>query len=388
MGERVVGERSLGSDASADDLGHDVRVGDVDPLERGHDGQLGAAERRRDRRQPDVIPALGRDLVEVPPQGSEGALTAGRGVVGLGRGALAVPWPPHRRFESGIPQSIGKLATDRDRDLHEIHAGVEGPTSRAQRRLDVRIGKGHADPRPRRVAEDVEQLAPRGAVGVDPVDGGRRQAPGLLLGDRPPVRFAEELRLHPEIDRPRRDVEREALRLEVVFHERHRERQEQAAAQAAAAAGEVAVHDRPGERPSRGVEAADTAQAQQRPLAADRRRRPSARGPGAGQRLGSLGEPIERPERRGCSRHRAFSCRSVRRVSCVDSALTRPPRDSPAPVHHADRGRREGLSMALGAPGLCNQLADALGEPADVERLALEVVAAGVESLAPNLGLD
>ena len=44
--------------------------------------------------------------------------------------------------------------------------------------------------------------------------------------------------------------------------------------------------------------------------------------------------------------------------------------------------------MALGAPGLCNQLADPLGEPADVERLALEVVTAGVQSLASNLGLD
>ena len=149
--------------------------------------------------------------------------------------------------------------------------------------------------------------------------GGRRQPSGLLLGDGPAVRFAEELRLHPEIDRARRDVEREALRLEVVLHERHRERQEQPAPEATAATGEVAVDDRPGQRPARRIEAAHAAQAQERPLAADGRRRPGPRGPGAGQRLGPFREAIERPERRGRSAHRRPLDRSERRVSGVDA---------------------------------------------------------------------
>ena len=43
--------------------------------------------------------------------------------------------------------------------------------------------------------------------------------------------------------------------------------------------------------------------------------------------------------------------------------------------------------MALGAPALRDQLADAVGERANVERLALEVVAAGLDRLAANLRL-
>jgi hypothetical protein len=44
--------------------------------------------------------------------------------------------------------------------------------------------------------------------------------------------------------------------------------------------------------------------------------------------------------------------------------------------------------MALGAPVPRDQLADAVGERANVEWLALEVVAAGLDCLAPDLRLN
>ena len=77
------------------------------------------------------------------------------------------------------------------------------------------------------------------------------------LHARPSVRLTQKGRLEPEVDCAGRDIEGEALRVEVVLGERHRERQGDPAAEPPGTAAEIAIDDRPGERSTGGVEAAD-----------------------------------------------------------------------------------------------------------------------------------
>ena len=155
------------------------------------------------------------------------------------------------------------------------------------------------EPRPGRLAEHVDRLATHGPLRVDPLDRGGRQTPGLDLGHDAPVGLAKQLGLEREVDRPRGDVQRELLRLEVVLEQGHRERQGDARPEAVRVAGQPAVDRGPGQRAARRIEPADPEQAQDRPLLADRRRGPGPRAPRPRQRLCPRHERVERPPIRG-----------------------------------------------------------------------------------------
>src|SRR6185312_15399391 len=83
--------------------------------------------------------------------------------------------------------------------------------------VHVRLGEGRADPRPGRLPEEVYQFAPGDAVGVDALDGSVDHPARLFHGDLAAIRLTEELRLQREVDRARRDVEGQLLRIEVVL---------------------------------------------------------------------------------------------------------------------------------------------------------------------------
>ena len=302
MRERVVGEGPVGLDGVGHDLGHRVRRDQVDPLERRHDRSFRRPEGRHDGRQPDVRAPSRGGTIGHPPEMGQATLTARRR--GLGQVRLGRPWPTVTRLpglddEAGVDHPVGQLATDRDLDPDEVDAGPDEAGGLLERGVDVRFAERDAQPRPGRLAEDVDRLATHGPLRVDPLDGGGRQAPGLDLGHGAPVGLAQQLRLEREVDRPRGDVQRELLRLEVVLEQGHRERQRDARPEAVRVAGQPAIDGGTGQRPARRIEPADPEQAQDRPLLADRRRGPGPRAPRPGQRLCSRHERVERPPIRG-----------------------------------------------------------------------------------------
>jgi hypothetical protein len=201
VGERVIRERPFGRHVAVDDLGHRIGLREVDSLERRDDRGFWRAERRRDRRHPDVVATLGGDLIEVSAEAAERALAARRGVGGIVGVEVGVARPPDRRLETGVAQAVGQLPADRDLDPDDVGACVEGLARRFEGLLDLRVRDRRPDPRAGRIAEHPEQLVTGGPVRIDPFECGHRQAARLLFGQCPPIGLAEELGLHREVDR-------------------------------------------------------------------------------------------------------------------------------------------------------------------------------------------
>ena len=216
--EGVVGERAVRVHATDDDLGDRIGLDEIDALERSHDGALGHAERRDRRTKTHVAPALGGDAVGRAPKSGEGALAARRrGVLFRHLVAPARPAPlagsPFGRLDAGRLHPIRQLAADRHFDPEQVEAGRREGGGLVERLVDLRLGKRRADPRPRRLAEQVEQLAPGGPVGVDAVDRDVDQPAGLGHRDLAAVGLAQELRFEGKVDRAGRHIERELLRV-------------------------------------------------------------------------------------------------------------------------------------------------------------------------------
>ena len=201
---------------------------------------------------------------------------------------------PLGRLDAGRLHAVGELATDRHLDAEQVEPGPGQGGGLVERGIDIGFGERRPDPRPRRLAEQVEQLAPGDPVGVDALDRDADQPLGLGDRDLAAIRLAQQLRLEGQVDRAGGDVERQLLGVEVVFGQRHRERQGDAAAEPVPGAGQPAVDRRAGQRPPRPIEPADAEQAQQRSLLAERGRGSSARAPRAGEGLGPLRQPIDR----------------------------------------------------------------------------------------------
>ena len=114
----------------------------------------------------------------------------------------------------------------------------------------VDLAQGHPDPRPRRVAQDVEELAPGDPIRGDPVEGGRGEAgaSASAAARRPASRRTSAS--SPRSIGPVGDLEGERLGAHLVLEEGRGERQRDPARQAAGAAGKVAIHDFPGQGPA------------------------------------------------------------------------------------------------------------------------------------------
>jgi hypothetical protein len=104
----------------------------------------------------------------------------------------------------------------------------------------------------------------------------------------------QQVRLEREVDRARRDVERELLGIEVVFGHRHRERQGDAATETVARARQPAVDGSAGERPPGAVETRHAEQPEQRPLLAECRGGAGSGAPCARERLRSVDQALDR----------------------------------------------------------------------------------------------
>src|SRR5439155_20972410 len=102
---------------------------------------------------------------------------------------------PVGRLEAGIGEARRELAADRNLDADDVDAIRDSVRRLTERCVDDRLGERRADPRPRGVAEQPDELATRRSVGVDPSEGGGGQASRLFLGDLAPVELAEELAL-------------------------------------------------------------------------------------------------------------------------------------------------------------------------------------------------
>ena len=282
VGERMIGQGAVGLDGTGDDLGHGVGGDQVDPFEGGHHGALRSAERRGRGRQPDVRSTPGGGIIRRLPEAAEGPLAAGRrgvGQVPAGGTTGAVPRLPFGHLETGIRHPVREFAPDRDLDPDEVDARRDQTGDFLEGGVDVGLTEGDPEPRTRGFAQHPDRLAPDGALGVDPFDGGRRQPRRLDLGDRPAIAFAQQLALEGQVDRARCHVQRELLRLEVVLEEGHREWQRDAGAQSARVRSQPTIDRRPGERPAGRIQPVDPEQAQDRPLLPDRRGRPGAGAP-------------------------------------------------------------------------------------------------------------
>jgi hypothetical protein len=237
----------------------------------------------------------------------ERTLAAGRGglgQVGIETARRQLARLPDRDLDAGLRQPLGELATDRDLDPDQIDAGSDEVRRLLERGRDIRLAQGDPEPRPIGLAEHVDRLATDGALRIDPLDRQPCQPRRLDLRDRPPVALAQELALEGQVDRARGDVERQLLRLEVVFEQGHRERQGDARREPARIGRQPAVDRRPRQRPPARVEPGDAEEAQDRPLLAGRRRATRPGTPGTGQRVGARDEPVDRDP----SRHSPSAC--------------------------------------------------------------------------------
>ena len=179
--ERMVGERAVRVDAFVDDLGDRVDLDDVDPLER------------RRRRRPPAPPAparpspAGRSAVGLPPpRRSRGAARARPRWLPAGTPSIdGRPYgdAPARAPATGVRRSrpstgsgarpavrdvatglrpCGQLAPGRHGDPDQVGAGVDQARSPRPRRGSTSASaERHPEPRLRRFAEQVQQLAAR-----------------------------------------------------------------------------------------------------------------------------------------------------------------------------------------------------------------------------------
>ena len=212
----------------------------------------------------------------------------------LRRRSAPLAGSPFGWLDAGRLHPIRQLATDRHLDPEQVEAGRREGGRLVERLVDLRLGKRGADPRPRRLAEEVEELAPGGPIGVDAVDRDVDQPARLGHRDLAAVGLTQELRLEREVDGAGRHIERELLRFEVVLGQRHRERQRDPTAEAVMSAGQPAIDGGAGERSTRAVETGHAEEPQQRALLTERGRCACPRAPRASQGLGALGELVDR----------------------------------------------------------------------------------------------
>ena len=162
----------------------------------------------------------------------------------------AVAWVPFGHVEAGVVQPVGHLAADRHLDSEQVVPGRGEVGDLVERAVEIGLGDRGAEPWPARLAEQVEELAAGDPVAVHALDGGAGEAAGLGLGDRAAVGFAQQLGLEGQVDRSGGDVHRQLLRFQVVFEQRHRERQGDAAPEAVEGARQPAVDGRARQRPA------------------------------------------------------------------------------------------------------------------------------------------
>ena len=297
--EGVVRQGTVRRDATDDDLRHRIRLDDVDPFERGNDGAFGDAQRRHRGRDPDVAAPFRRDAVGDEPQAGQGALAPGRCQVAVieprrrDRARAAIWRFPLRSVHPGVVESSGQFAPDRHLHAQDVEAGRRQGRGLVQGTAQAGFGECRAEPRLARLAEQRDELAASDPVGVDTIEGQRDEARRLGLGHRSPIRLAEQLGLQGEVDGAGCHVEGQLLRLDVVLEQGHRERQGDPATGRAGRTGRPAIDRRAGQRSAGAVEPRDPEQAQDRALLPERRGRPGARTPRAGQRVGALVESVE-----------------------------------------------------------------------------------------------
>ena len=207
--------------------------------------------------------------------------------------------------QAGVLQPVGHLATDRDLHAEQVVARCGEHGDLVEGLVEIRLCDRRAEPWPAGLAEQVQELAPRDPVRVHPLDGRAGQARRLGLGDGASIGFPEQLGLEGEVDRAGGDVHGELLWLQVVFEQRHREGQGHAAPETVVGTRQPAV-DRPaGEWPAGAVQPVHPEQAQQRTLLSQGGRRSGAGTPGSGQRLGALGQPVDRVDGGAVGAHAA-----------------------------------------------------------------------------------
>ena len=180
----MIGEGTIRGDSTADDLGERVRLDDVQALEGRHDSRFGRSERRRHGSDPDVVAALGGELDEVPTEDSQCSLTARRHelAVGLEARRRLIAGFPDRGVEAGIAEPLDELPPDRDLDLDDLRTGSDDVPGRHQRTGDLQVADRGPEPRTSRLAEDGQQFAAGGPVGIDPIDRRGGKPASLLLG--------------------------------------------------------------------------------------------------------------------------------------------------------------------------------------------------------------
>ena len=291
----MVGQGAVGVDPAVDDLGHDVGRDDVDPLEGGDERLLRGGQGQGDRGESGVGAPLGGDRVDRLAELGEPALAARRSRLHRLSGwpAVSPPRSPEGDVEPLVVEVVGELPEGRHADLDDVDAARREHRGLSPGRSQVRRGEARPDPRPVRVAQDVHELEPRGAVGVDPLERGHPELPGQRLGRRAPPGIAQDLGLQPEVDGTRGHVEGELLGRRVVLDEPRGEGQGDPACQPIGSTQDVALDDLRGERLPGPVQAGDAEHPEDRPLLASRRARPGPSAPRAGQRPGELDEVLD-----------------------------------------------------------------------------------------------
>ena len=151
--------------------------------------------------------------------------------------------------------ALRQLAARRHVDAEHPHAGIDrdpGP-----HRAHPRSPGDPSDTPTQRagpIAQQADQLAASGSVGIDPLRCGPPQGARVGDGNRAPVRLREQLGLEPQVDVGCGNLERKLLRRQVVFSQRHRERQRDAGAEPPRVGRQVAVDDLCRQRPAGPIE--------------------------------------------------------------------------------------------------------------------------------------
>ena len=258
----------------------------------------GAPSGRRDHPEPDVAAALGGGLVERATQAAERPLAAGRrqveGVRRGGRAGCAAARSAARRRPAGAARSArGRSAPRRRAGPHPASTAA-----RASSRAPARSGSPIAAPIHGRRGSPRTSISSERAVRFASIRSiaaaTSRAASSSAIARRSGSRSSDAS--IPRSTAP--EATSSASRCGSTSYSARAiaNGQDDAAAEPVRPAGEIAVDDRPGQRPAGGVEPADPEHPEQRPLAADRRGAARPGRPRAGQRLGALEQAVERSE--------------------------------------------------------------------------------------------
>ena len=128
-------------------------------------------------------------------------------------------------------QTIHQFAAHRHLGAQQVVAGHRQLRDLVQGTIEIRLRECRPEPRPRRLTQQVLEFTPSDPIGVDPLQRSADQPRRLRLRHSPTVRLAQEFRLQGEVHGAAGHIQRQLLRLKVVFEEGHGERQRDAAAQ-------------------------------------------------------------------------------------------------------------------------------------------------------------